>query len=560
MANTKKYRNTLLGLSALAITVSFCFKNDNPDKVVLRVGKATITEYELEKNLDVFLSDFTRQNGRVSSKIDTQNWIDEFIDRAYFLADAYDKGYDTLDDVLKWVRSMEHYVVSKKGGLLDEKLDMTSMSQEEIQAALIKNSRRVYISYLKFRDYNSALDFLNGHFNIKDSRQFSEAFKKESAPLMTVGEDKIEWPFMRRGEREEFVLGMVKDQISPILILSDGVYIVRADSVENVEIARQPDSLKKRIVQTLQLRKKQNRQTEYFNEIKRQARINIDSAMLSRFTGYVKNRPAGEFRENEFAPVLSHTLFTYHDADTQQRISVARFFEYYNTLPIRKVVRDVEGLVFYIETMVYDALAFQKAEQMGITRELKFLLDRENYKKNVMLAAYENRELKKEIQVAHDELLKKYEEDKNDFTEATDVTVSAYLFDNRTDATLAAMGIKGKRNDWQYLKHEALHHHSTINYKDNFFTDSIRAAVFSAGDREVLMPFYFNGKFIVINKESATGQRIKTLTEVERELIKRIGNGKLKEKKQVYLKRLKAVYTLQNTIECRKYLGGSKIM
>jgi hypothetical protein len=293
--------------------------------------------------------------------------------------------------------------------------------------------------------------------------------------------------------------------------------------------------------------KKQNRQIEYANEVKKQAQIDINPEMLSEFKDYFKNKPVGEFDKNDLAAVLSRTLFTYHIANTLTEIPVARFIEYYNTLPIRKVIRDVDGMVFYIEAMVYDEYAFEKAGQLGITSELKFLLDKENYKRNVIWAAYENKELKKGITVSGDELLKKYEELKNSFTEPTDVTVSVYGFADRMAASAAAMNIKSKRMELQNLKSETLYLHTSINYKN----DRVN---------EVMMPSYFNGKFVVVIKESEAGKRIKTLPEVKTEIIKKIENEKLEDKKQIYLKRLKTIYPLKNEIRYQKYLGISKTM
>jgi hypothetical protein len=91
----------LLNLSLVFLGISFCFKSDVSGSIILHIGKVTITEYELEKNLELFRSDLTREKKRTPSDSDVINWINTFIDRTYFLADACDKGYDTAAEVTK---------------------------------------------------------------------------------------------------------------------------------------------------------------------------------------------------------------------------------------------------------------------------------------------------------------------------------------------------------------------------------------------------------------------------------------------------------------------------
>ena len=67
-------------------------------------------------------------------------YINSFIDKAYFLADAYEKGYDTMAETQRWVHAMEHYAISSPGGLLDESM-VASVTEHEIQEALKRNSR-----------------------------------------------------------------------------------------------------------------------------------------------------------------------------------------------------------------------------------------------------------------------------------------------------------------------------------------------------------------------------------------------------------------------------------
>src|SRR5690606_32937987 len=63
------------------------------ENIVLRVSGVAFTGYEVEKNLAFFKGEFTQKNGRPPGKPDIENWLAGFIDKAYFLADAYKKDY-----------------------------------------------------------------------------------------------------------------------------------------------------------------------------------------------------------------------------------------------------------------------------------------------------------------------------------------------------------------------------------------------------------------------------------------------------------------------------------
>ena len=85
----------IITLSIFLLVTSFYHYSNVSDRVILEVGKITITEYELEKNLDLFLSDLHRQKNKTPADSDIAAFINSFTDRAYFLADACEKGYDT---------------------------------------------------------------------------------------------------------------------------------------------------------------------------------------------------------------------------------------------------------------------------------------------------------------------------------------------------------------------------------------------------------------------------------------------------------------------------------
>jgi hypothetical protein len=75
---------------------------------------------------------------------------------------------------------------------------------------------------------------------------------------------------------------------------------------------------------------------------------------------------------------------------------------------------------------------------------------------------------------------------------------------------------------------------------------------------DVSMPLSFNGRFILVLKESEAGKRIKVLPEVRNRIIREIENEKLEYKKQGCLSRLKTLFSVQDAIDYDKYLANVK--
>src|SRR5688500_13989578 len=63
------------------------------DRIVLTAGPVQITEYEVRKNYLRFQHEYKSRQAHLPGKEAVKDWMEEFTDRTYILADAYDKGY-----------------------------------------------------------------------------------------------------------------------------------------------------------------------------------------------------------------------------------------------------------------------------------------------------------------------------------------------------------------------------------------------------------------------------------------------------------------------------------
>lgn len=387
--------NKLCYIIPLLLTVCSCVSNVD-DRVVLRVSAVSVTEYEWSKNFDLFKTAFLRANGHAPGENDIRKWKQGFIDRAYFLADAYQKGYDTLAYVSGKVWGMEQMVISEQIG----------------------------------------------------------------------------------------------------------------------------------------------------RKVKDGAGMNIDRETLDGFNAKLLEQGGlHEFDKRMFSDLLPRTIMTYRINGQTVRVSVGQFIDFYNDLPLRREIDSGGQVVSYLEDLVHEDYAYKKAQESGMTKDRKFLLDKENFRRNVIYSLYETQELKSGTDVTPREIKDYYDTTKNAFTRPIDVVVSAFFFKNKNDAVFGMMHLKRSMGDAAFLRGAGrISPHWKLNYTSTELSDSIKSVIFGMRTNEVSRPMPLDGQFIVVVKESESGNRVAGLDEVHDIIAKEIKDQKIEKKKQAYLVRLKSMY------------------
>ncbi|TDX01592.1 hypothetical protein EDB95_2632 [Dinghuibacter silviterrae] len=131
----------------------------------------------------------------------------------------------------------------------------------------------------------------------------------------------------------------------------------------------------------------------YLTWVHRVAGARIDTAFLDTVMDH--------WATGSFGGLSSRVLMTYMFQDSLVCVRVDDLWRFYEDLPLRPVglvgsagpVRPPGGfLPSLLDELVFDRYAFSRAFALGITREDTFLLDRENYRKNVILGLYRLRE------------------------------------------------------------------------------------------------------------------------------------------------------------------------
>jgi hypothetical protein len=525
------------------------------DRIVLAAGAVQITEYEVRKNYLRFQQEYKSKHGHLPGPEAIKEWGVAFTDRTYILADAWDKGYFEKPAVNRAVESMSRLIIGQQGGLLEQKLlaPQAAISEAELQVAIERSRKQVIVEYLKFPNYDQALNFMGGP-QPENLQVFRKAIDKCSKDVSIIHRlDTFAWPSVQLGIQEDYITGLEKGALTPVLTLPDGYYVMH---VNNTAIAAMPDQQRRNNIRNiLIMRRKEKARQEYFRAVRKDAGTVMNPEVLQA----LKNRlaqygPLQAFDKNKFSELLSLPAITYSCNRKEIIVTTAAFMDFYNTIPLKKELASIEAVVTYMHAYVQDEYAYRKADELGITRDAQFRLDKDNYKKTVIDNLYETNELKAAIEVPEQEIRDRYENRKYDFVQAVEAVVSMRVFDTRNHAMAGRLANRSRPGafdviDTAHLKgilHTDLHR--LVQYNELSLSDTVRKVIFSMPVGEMSRPVPFNGHYMVIVKESESGRRLKLPTEVKDILWKEIIEEKCKKKKQELVKELKEKYKLQDSL------------
>ncbi len=108
-----------------AFMLANCSGNQNDEKftnsasidttTVLKVGDIKISAYAYQKSFDQFKVSYQQTTGRKPEGRDMENWKNDFIDRIFFLADAYKKGYDKDREINDRIKALGKMYLAQFG-------------------------------------------------------------------------------------------------------------------------------------------------------------------------------------------------------------------------------------------------------------------------------------------------------------------------------------------------------------------------------------------------------------------------------------------------------------
>ncbi|PWG81296.1 peptidylprolyl isomerase [Pararcticibacter amylolyticus] len=527
------------------------------NKVVLSVGKVGITEYELEKNLKLFKDAYRDTANQQPSVVEIKKWIEGFVDRTYFLADAYEKGYYKRQEVTQGVASMERLIISQRKGLLEQFMlnGKLTINKKELELARERSRKKISIEYLRFEDFDAAKHFIGG-VEIKGSEKFREAVDNSRKHNAIFYEEKIiEWPFTDFSQYHEYLFNLKEGEVTPILTMLDGCYLFY---IKDIAISKNgtPDN---EIIQKLKFQKEAEIIAGYKKEVDSNTNVIYNSDVLSKFGGILSSRaPLHKFEKKDFSDILSLDAFTYILKQKRIRYTVSDLINYYNYLPLKPEIRNIEQIGEIIRSMVYSEYSYLKAKECGITADPKFILDRENYQKNLIYDYYETEQLKSSVKLSKEDISGWYNKHRSEYVQPVGVNVSIFSFKDSLDRNKGFSDILRYHNDKlrasQIKVAESIQWNINSSYRKPVLSERVMQRLLLSKNGQVLPPIELAGKYSVIIKNYDYGQLNMQLDEVKELIAGHIKSAKLKEVKEGCLTLLKPKYPCENKIEYKKYL------
>jgi len=554
---------TKMYVFALFIAVVFFTNCNNPtkpvavdnqvnNKIILTIGKVNVTVYEFEKSLNSFKEIFSKKNGHPPQKAEIQNLINDFIERTYFLADAFAKNYNNDKEINDMVNGAAHLMISQPHGLYEQTMLMGNNDPmpNDVIAAIEKSKKKIYIEYLKFKDEKVALAYLNNRIpaNLQEFEKVANKSITDSTGIHR--KEVLVWPFRDFGNNNnEYIYNLKVNQITPLLKCGDGYYVIH---IENVEHTAQPQLSQQQMFDKLKYLNGQKVVNAYYSNINGKAQMQINENALKALNSRVKDNGLHYFVKKDFNELLQQSIMTYKYNDHPVNISVEQLMDFYNNLMFKTQIDDINSLRAYLRSMVFDDYIYHDAEKSGITRQTKFLLDENSYRNNLIYKKYE-KEVLRGSSIDNDEINKEYDLTKNNFSAATDAVASFFYFKDGHSAFMGMMMLKRSIPGLQNLVD--IKQHVPINYKDTGIPDTLKKVAFDLKNKAIGRPVPIAGNYVVILKESESGHRIKDLNEVRDAVIKQIEVERINKNKPVQLARLKGIYNIKNDIDYQKYIN-----
>lgn len=526
-------------------------------KVVLSVGKVGITEYEFEKNLKLFKDAYRDTANQQPNGVEIKKWIEGFVDRTYFLADAYEKGYYKRQEVTQGVAGMERLIISQRKGLLEQFMlnGKLTINKKELELARERSSKKITIEYLRFEDFDFAKHFIGG-VELKGRDKFREAVENSRKHNTIFYEEKIlEWPFTEFSQYHEYLFNLKKNEMTPILAMQDGSYIFY---IKDITLSKNgtPDN---EIIQKLKFQKEAEIISGYKKEVEANTNVIYNPDVLSKLGRILSAKaPLHKLEREDFRDILTSDAFTYILKQKRIRYPVSDLIDYYNYIPLKPEIRNLQQIAEIIRSLVYSEYSYLKAQELGITADPKFILDRENYRKNLIYDYYETEQLKNSVKLSAEDISGWYNNYKSKYRQPEGVNVSVFSFRTSSDANKGFSDIlryqKDKLRVNQIKGAEEIKWNTNSSYRKPVLSERIMRRLLLSKNGQILPPTELAGKYLVVIKNYDYGRRNMQLDEVKEQIAGEIKSAKLKEMKANYLNLLKPKYPCENKIEYKKYL------
>ncbi|MCK5169864.1 MAG: peptidyl-prolyl cis-trans isomerase [Bacteroidales bacterium] len=533
-----------IGIALLTLILIQCKpknKTDNvADNIVLKVGNIEITKYEFDKNKKRY---YDPNSGK-----SYMEWLDEFINEAYFLADAFDNKFDTVATINKNLDIVACSMVGRVGGYLWNKVEEPKLvfSDSEIEKIYKKRDKVFFLEYLSFTDEKAIAMLLKNDTVIKTATDFNRLIdicRPNNSVIIKNGA--FLYPFDELEPVKDIIFGLNQGDVTPLIRVYDkivAIHLLKTENTKQQPFTFEKDQIKRvlREIKTTQLTDK--KRIEIFNK----AHIIINEKLEDTVFKII-NDTQYDFCKN----TLTDTLMRYTLENQPKYLLIKDFVYYYRNNPFLYFVEEKQMLRNILYDFVEEQYLFTEAENLGVTKETGYILDKKNYKNKLILGYYYRNKFYNNVNVSDDELQVYYNDNKQNFTGANSCNVSVFTFNDKQSATknlgyLYSKISTGKFkdiSDTTIVKGLISYKRDIKIDKDNkIYPQELTRDIFNAPLNQLEGPIDYNNVCILFVKTKQEGKKIKPFEEIKEEIRNIITDDKADVLKKQKIKELKEKY------------------
>ncbi|MFA9392948.1 MAG: hypothetical protein ACERKD_24285 [Prolixibacteraceae bacterium] len=422
----------------MIILLVSCNRSQLDSRTIIQINNVKISRYEYEKELNRAL---LKYNNDEKNKV-TKQFCRDFLNNIFFIAEAYNKGYDTIQILNEKVKAVSDFMMAQRNGYLWNRNITPIVDKFAVptKSMISKRNKIYYFDYIEI----TSLDSLNTIIDIQQSdnkimsREDFERIKSFCHQYNFISNNYsiFQWPFLFFEEYTDVLYNMKPGEIKGLLHVKDFFYYVYLDHIE--EVNNDDDNFNS-FVKELKILKENELNNAKCNEMDMKGELSFFSENINLFYTFIESGNSPLNYPDNFI------LLKYHLNDSTNYLDVDKYKNYIKNMPLVKVIKGKEDLEYQIKQYYYNEFMKDEAMSLGLYKSKTFLLDRNNYKNKLILNHYLQENILSKIKIDTSEVEEYYLNHNSDYIISKAIIVNLIYFKESIDAekALTQLGLNG---------------------------------------------------------------------------------------------------------------------
>jgi parvulin-like peptidyl-prolyl isomerase len=476
----------------------------------------------------------------------------ELTDNAYILAYAIENRFDTISFLSKKLMYGTRLYSSEKDGYVwNRKIKpLLTVSSRDIKDVCDKRTTEYTFEAVFFPNATSLTKFLTPGFKIETEKEF-DAIKQRVSPTSEINfvNFRGSYPFYPLGIYTDKIFNAKKGDVWGPLETLNGYYVVH---VANIESIKQPAyeekkaTIEKELIDGLTEKYIWERRKEVLSKANPKMYDSAITEMASKCIVKKREWPGID---------KDMVLMDYKFQGKSHSYSAADFIEFTHCEPIFfGSLTDANDVKEMLKNFLMDIYLFDEAKKMNAETDKEFLLFKKYYQNKLFVQYYYEQHIIPQSEVTAEEVLRHYNENRDNLKKFETAIVSIYKFKD----SQSAIGGLGKimehyqQNIANSLSKTAIPEKLSsvaenveIRLSDTTNNLFLINAISNANTGQVLMPLEINGEFWIVYISQKNGNALFPYKYAKVEIERMLSEKRTKKTYDYLLAKLKAKYPLE---------------